>query len=305
MHEQREMHARRVRPGVPRWNAGARHERLEHRVERLGVDRRHAVEVDRAAPLPDERRRGEVERGRAPIGAAPRGAKREAGGVARPDRRRVDAVDLAPRRRAPGSGRSRCPTTPHPAACTSSSTVGVPPVPTHSRQSGASRSAPAKSSSRSSPRSRATSASPGSARYRVRQPSAARRVGDRRDRVPAVVLAVAERALAVLPRLAPVDRAQADDHAARRGRGAARRAARAARARGRGSRSDRPRRRARAARRTPRSLRSDAGCRSRDCSAAPTTRRGATSTPTGRARARGARRPRRRRAARAAAGARP
>ena len=159
-------------------------------------------------------------------------------------------------------------------AVTSASTVGVPPVPTHSRQSGASRSAPAKSSSRSSPSSLATSASPGSARSPRAPAERGGGVGHRRDRMSAVV----RRSSGTRACRTSTPRASGSSSGPRsrpRQRAAQPRAARAARAHGRGSRSDRRRRRAPAACRTPRSLRSDAGCRSTDCSAAPTTRRGA------------------------------
>ena len=83
------------------------------------------------------------------------------------------------------------------------------------RHPGSSRSASTKSSSRSMPVSDAMSACDHSGSI---APPAGERGGDpnRRDRVTEIVLAVAERAFAVLPRLAPMDRGQRDEPASGR-----------------------------------------------------------------------------------------
>ncbi len=128
------------------------------------------------------------------------------------------------------------------------------------------RRSPRRDRGRRAPRSlRATSRAACAARHPV-DPAA---IADRGDRVSEVVLAVAERALAVLPRLAPVNRRQRHEHDVRRPAQTARHAVAhrtrsAARARGGRPRSDRrpATARGRAQDRTRRTPRWDGGCRS-------------------------------------------
>ena len=231
MHEQREVHARRPPERVER-RAGVRQQPPQQRREPVDVDRRGAVHRLGAAALQQQRggrhhraawrTAGESPCGRRPATAAGvvalRGWRRPTASITSHGTRSALSRARRARSTCPRLGGARpAPRQPRRAAAAPDcgarrARAGATSI----RHAGSSASAPSKSASRSTPTSEASGADvqPGTiaqvpAHQRRRHPHG-------RHGVPDVVLAVAERALAVLPGLAPVNRRQRREEAALR-----------------------------------------------------------------------------------------
>ena len=212
MHEQSQVDPRRPGPSVPRRCARARQQGLQHCVENLGGDRGHRIEIDCAAPLAKEGAHGKVES---------RCRRRDRGACSASCAGGVRGLRVASCAR---SMSGHC-------TCSVLNRFGLPDQ--CAVRAAATQRIDRRRLARPDPKQTVRFLAlcrrvvgvavqteqrcdilVGDSIEHPRLPAErGRRVADGRDGVAAVVLAVAERAHAVLPRFAPVDRGETDDHA--------------------------------------------------------------------------------------------